>query len=320
MIALLYKKNTLYPKNVQKSTFFSLESLMLLITMIGCHSIYAKTWDFSAEALYLQPDLDAINIRGRSLPSNNTVHYENYNPSYNWGYQFIGTYHFTEKNDLSLNGLHFDKTYSKTFGHIIGNEATEINDLGSSIHPNLTIINLEYGQTFNPWTSHIRLFGGLQYVNFSTNEQSHVQIIAGSIDSRKNVKRGYQGEGVRFGANLAQEFQYHLGVEGSAAMALLTGTQHSNISFSPNSISTRLLSSTTVVPELEAKLGLTYTTVFQKNSLIWNVGWMWIHYFNGSLYDNYNLPLDISISQPSLSLSLQGLYFGFRYLQESYTS
>ncbi|MGV3740101.1 MAG: Lpg1974 family pore-forming outer membrane protein [Gammaproteobacteria bacterium] len=130
------------------------------------------------------------------------------------------------------------------------------------------------------------------------------------------MNRGYQGGGGRFGANLAQDFQYNLGVEGSAAMALLTGTQYSNTSFAPNSIPQRLLSSTTVVPELEAKLGLTYTSFLQNNSLIWNVGWMWIHYFNGNLYDKYNLPSDISVDQASLSLSLQGLYFGFRYLHE----
>ncbi|MGV3740100.1 MAG: hypothetical protein ACO1N3_02255 [Gammaproteobacteria bacterium] len=80
MFSLLYKKNTLYPKSVQKSTLNSRIILVLMVMVIGSNPIDAKTWDFGAEALYLQPDLDAINIRGRSLPSNNTVQYENYNP------------------------------------------------------------------------------------------------------------------------------------------------------------------------------------------------------------------------------------------------
>ena len=83
--------------------------------------------------------------------------------------------------------MHFARTYSKTFGFIIGDEGEQINDLGSSIRPDITIINLEYGQSYFLGDSSFRLFGGGQYVNFSANESSYVQLVDNSEENRKTV-------------------------------------------------------------------------------------------------------------------------------------
>lgn len=38
--------------------------LTYLTIILGSNPIFANHWDFGADVLYLQPDLDSLNIRG----------------------------------------------------------------------------------------------------------------------------------------------------------------------------------------------------------------------------------------------------------------
>ena len=111
---------------------------------------------------------------------------------------------------------------------------------------------------------------------------------------------------------MTHKFFNHLGAEGNFATALLTASQHSNTDFMPNAFANRFLSSTIVVPELEAKLGLNYVSFLHNSYVEGQIGWMWLHYFKGSVYDNYNLSSDALLGPSSNGFSVQGLYFGLQ--------
>jgi hypothetical protein len=280
------------------------------------HPVFSGSIDLTIQALFLEPNIDALNVRGQYIQPNGTIQYATYHPQYSWGYHIAGTYHFNPKYDVQISGLHFDKAYQRVFGQIIGNEGSLINDLHSTIQPNFTIINGALGQTYRMEHSTIRIHGGVQYADLATNENSAVQVISGAdiIPSTKQVSRGYNGVGPRFGADLSYDLPHGFGFVGQAAVALLTGNQYSNTSFSPSTIPSRLLSMSAIVPDLEGKLGMVYRSQIQAHHLEIQVGWMWIEYLKAIVYDNYNLPLTISLGQPELALGIQGPYFGLKWV------
>ena len=44
------------------------------------------TLNVAAQALYLQPDIDAVNFRGVRTIANGNIEYIHYNPQYAWGF------------------------------------------------------------------------------------------------------------------------------------------------------------------------------------------------------------------------------------------
>ena len=63
--------------------FFRQIIFTVFILPTFCKTSLASTWEFAAEALYLQPDIDILNFRG-GIPSDGKAYYVNYNPNYAW--------------------------------------------------------------------------------------------------------------------------------------------------------------------------------------------------------------------------------------------
>jgi hypothetical protein len=105
------------------------------------------------------------------------------------------------------------------------------------------------------------------------------------------------------------------GIYANGAGAILAGS--SKFSTSYTSVLGQGLtvsgSRTAVVPEIEAKLGATYTYAMAQGDLTLDAGWLWINYFNVNPAFS---PVDAAIdaSAAAGSFGLQGPYIGLKWL------
>lgn len=275
-------------------------------------------WDFGAQALYLQPSNSGSNLSG-TVTSGTEERYMNVNPQYSWGFEVEGSYHFNTGNDLNLNWYRVQRSTSKTYsGALAFNSATALTTATTTADPSWNAVNLELGQhvDFGDMKS-IRFHGGVGYVRLANN----TSFLGTGPTTVANLTRDntYNGFGPRVGADMAYGWGNGLGMYANAATALFVGSTSFNDTFtsSVSSLSgARSGSTTMVVPELEAKLGATYTYAMAQGDLILDAGWMWINYFDANLKDNKNWgsASATTASVDSKNFALQGPFFGLKWI------
>jgi len=303
-----------------------------------------SSWEFGVQALYLQPSYSIgsfLNI-GHQI-SETSFASSNFNPNWGFGFKLDGAYHFSSGNDVDVNWYHYQQTTSLTLsagsgGYIydsfIGEEfATTIL---ASIKPQWDAVNLELGQLVNLGdVRSVRFHGGLQYANIKTltaNKNLAINDISNVIDDFGGIvvfnstnTMQFHGLGPRIGADLHYDWHYGFAFYANGAAALLVGSQKFSpaavgkaISFDPfdpngaivlSPYSLNISGSTTViVPELEAKVGATYSYTLAQGNLSIDAGWMWVNYFNGQQANSYvqNRPTDFSVQGPYIGLKWLG--------------
>ena len=265
-------------------------------------------WDFGAQALYLNPtfsdDLGYVNaIQTTNVGSQlNTL-----NPKWGWGFQIEGSYHFNTGNDLNLNWYHLHNGRNGTWS-AAGTAAfapTGVVPSGAfSISPQWDAVNLEMGQHIDfSDMKNMRLHAGVEYARLNN-----------SISTVTN--RGYQtdnmtynGFGPRMGADLNYAIGNGFSIYGNSAATLLIGTGKRSITGNTvlPAVSNLPFSRTTMVPELEAKLGAMYDFSMAQGDLGLDVGYMWVNYFNSQAgLSSYGLG--------NSNFALNGLYFGLKWV------
>ena len=280
-------------------------------------------WGFGAKALYLQPSIGTrdINVTGTLLSVDGKTRYASLDPSYAWGFQVEGSYHFNTGNDVNLNWSRIEHSTTRHFGALdigvpIAPVVTESKD---TISPSWNAVNLEFGQRvdFGEMKT-IRFYGGATYARIAADiDRNNSAIIFGALVTAHTVRESvYNGFGPRLGADMAYGWGNGLGIYANTATALLVGTQ----SFDDNvyrtslpAVIARSASMTAVVPELEAKLGATYTYAIAQGDLILDAGWMWINYFDSNLYDKYRTGVLSSQGVETSNFALQGPYIGLKW-------
>jgi len=278
---------------------------------------FSGTFDFAAQALYLQPDLDEANYRGIARLATNTNQYMSFNPSYAWGFEIEGAYRFNNDYDLDLNWYHVKKNNWRSFGSIVGNEGNELSTANGTIEPGWNAVNLEFGQRiFFHETNLLRIHAGLQYAYLSINEVAHVVVAdLGNIPSKKQIELTYSGLGPRMGADLSHGWNNGFSIYSHLATAMLTGSRTTTtdyIQIPP--IPNRIVSTTNIVPEIELKLGANYTYVLKQGSASVDIGWMWFNYFKALYVDNFNINTNSVLEHTSTSFAMQGPYVGIKWV------
>ncbi|GGI87289.1 Lpg1974 family pore-forming outer membrane protein [Legionella impletisoli] len=263
-------------------------------------------WDFGAKALYLQPsytgDFSVTNFTNAS----NITTYNELVPGWSFGFMFEGSYHFGSGKDINLNWYHQGST--TTYSELTGTAAAP-QTLTVELRHKWDAVNAEFGQHVD-YGEHknIRFHGGAQYarINHNIYYNSAITTPADTIFMR------FKGFGPRAGLDMSYDWNNGLAVYAKTAAAVLAGSSdYSTVTLgliAPTGGSNG--SNTGVVPELEGKLGFTYSCSLAQGDLSLDAGYMWQNYFNAQ---TYRLAAATGISQTT-DYGLQGPYLGIKYI------
>lgn len=276
----------------------------------------ATAWDFGVQALYLQPVYDAdLGYVGHSTTNNNT-NYRDHDPKWGWGFKLEGSYHFSTGNDIDVNWYHLSKSHNRSFISDTVNHGDDRN-VNFYAKPQWDAVNFEFGQhvDFGDFKD-IRFHGGAQYARIKTGMSKAIYDLAttpATLLGTDSQQMTFNGFGPRTGMDMAYNWGNGFATYANAAATLLIGTSkfsHSDIDAadSTNTFADRG-SKTAMVPELEAKLGATYTFAMANGDLTLDAGYMWLNYFNAQHGINFN---STSISESDFALN--GPFLGLKWV------
>jgi hypothetical protein len=278
---------------------------------VPCES---TAWHVGGQALYLQPTTTAGSLNytlsdaaGAYLPKPN---------NWNWGFQLEGAYHYGTGSDTNLNWYHLNNTNTKTtqgpFNIIAGAGTTfnGTNQATTTLNPKWDEVNLEFGQRIDVADmKSIRFHGGVQYARIDNTGSLLITGVSNRVYTSQSIT--YNGFGPRIGLDFDYNWGNGVGVYARGASSLLAGTSKFNNETTGNvSIGSAAASitgsATTVVPELESKLGIKYDYAMAQGDLTLDFGWLWLNYFNAE-------PSVSGATITSGDFGLQGLYFGLKW-------
>lgn len=278
-----------------------------------------SAWSFGGEALYLQPRYSGADFLGSTVDaSSDNLRYPSANDNWNWGFKLEGAYHFYTGNDLNLNWSHFNTTSNRTITPPMGGRFLDLVDntyygsVSASRKPTWDAVNLELGQRVNFGDkTDIRFHGGIQYARINTDISYSAPLSSGTTSAALNLL--YNGFGPRAGFDITYHLIDAIAIYSQGAGSLLIGPNKFSEAGAGTTAATWfsiLGSTTTLVPEIEAKLGATYTYASSIGPLNLDLGWLWINYFNAQQNSLAEVPAGIQQSD----FGLQGPYIGLKWL------
>ncbi|ASQ44686.1 Lpg1974 family pore-forming outer membrane protein [Legionella clemsonensis] len=272
-------------------------------------------WDFGVYALYLQPTYDV----GFGYPFfttvDGTVRYRDLDPDWGWGFKLEASYHFNTGNDLNLNWYHWNKETTEGFSGVGFSEEFDGPFVGSHrFEPKWDAVNLEFGQhvDFGEFKD-IRFHAGVQYARIEHEITASGYVPPASVFTGFSVNGDHEfnGFGPRTGMDMTYNFGNGFAIYGNGAAALLVGDAKFNTAYGAGGLllGTASGSKTTIVPELEAKLGAKYTYAMAQGDLTLDAGWMWVNYFNA----NHFISPVTGLGHES-NFALHGPYAGLKWV------
>ncbi|MDX2346457.1 MAG: Lpg1974 family pore-forming outer membrane protein [Legionella sp.] len=281
---------------------------------IGSIDVADPKWALGADSLYMQPNFGNINYRGLQRTSAQDTNHATHPLPYLWGFKVYGSYSWDDASDVNLEWYRIKKSISKDFGGLLSGAGDPLSEVYGDITPNWNAVNMEFGYTsMLSDKNSARFHVGLEYAQILTDEKRYV-VLATGVPNSATINRFFNGVGARVGANFTHHFINNFDVYGNVATAILAGKHSSDTTYAAL-YSNRHVSVSAIVPELEAKLGAKYTYYSTRGALTLNAGWMWINYFNSTVFDNYNLLYD-TVNTTSTDFALQGLFFGLKWTPE----
>jgi hypothetical protein len=243
---------------------------------------------------------------------------------WNWGFQLEANYRFANGNDFNLNWyrLHTNLSTNNAPGkyQILSPGALQtinVTQSQESMNPQFDQVNLEIGQRFNYGVlKYLRFHGGAQYSRVANQTNSiYAYTISqnGSTTPNNdniNVASSFNGFGPRVGLDIFYDSPWNFSPYAKFAVGMLAGTTKTNVSIISSNFG-KSSSLSRVVPELDAKLGLTYNHVISQGLLSVDIGWLWMDYLNAL----GSISLGGYIPAPTSNFEVQGFYFGLKYSQ-----
>jgi hypothetical protein len=285
-------------------------------------------WHVGAEALYLKTsnsDLDYASVQtgGSAIPNGPAAKVD---PGYRWGFGVDVGFHFAGTgNDLLA---HYERLRSSGSDSIF-----DQNDiLTRFIHPYYAGIYSEahakvkysydaadilLDQAVNiGYRLHTHLAAGVRCADLDSNMDARYYNPVEPSTDEAILKSSFKGIGPRFALNETYDLCKGLGIDAGIGTSLLIGSMkasnHQSISVSSVSVLLTRGAVRHIVPELDAKGGLSYSLMLGTGKLTIITGWKVINYFNAQDYMIYtdNSSYGNYINSMS-SICFNGPYAGF---------
>ncbi|WP_133133936.1 Lpg1974 family pore-forming outer membrane protein [Legionella parisiensis] len=321
----------------------SLKKTTIAILALGSSAVFAGTmgpvctpgnvtvpcpatgWDIGGQALILQTMTDNdVSLNIASTPTGVAINTE-LDAQWNWGFQIEGSYHFNTGNDITLTWYHLDTSWNNHESFLNapnGLVDTEEVLVGFGHKNRWDAVNGEFGQ-FVDFSANkkIRFHGGFQFASIKRSVHAFATDFDAGIPDYTvgfNGDTQYNGFGPRTGIDMNYVFGNGFGIYAKAAAAVLVGSQKHgyNVGFVDADGSVPLLpvvftadvsgTRTSIVPELEAKLGASYAYPMAQGNLILDAGYMWFDYIHA--LNTTVLPVT------STDFAAAGPYFGLKYI------
>jgi hypothetical protein len=290
-------------------------------------------WNFGAGAIYLQPTVNStFGYLGYDAVGGIEIdppfiffdgldkRLNDFNPQWGWGFKIEGSYHYNRGDDINLNWYHInnsthrDRDFDFTFFLV---NVEDLFTLETSNNPKWDAVNLEFGKHMDfDETKSVRFHAGVQYSHIEMNTNLRLDDVPDFFE-RFNLNNDMKFNG--FGPRIGADFNYMLGnnfsIYGNGAAGLLVGTSSFNngIFFDEDLIIGNNGSRTTVVPELELKIGAKYVYVAAQGDFTLDAGYMWVDYLGEPLHSGlgaFGVALargtDFALNGPYIELKWEG--------------
>lgn len=288
-------------------------------------------WSFAADALYVQANnVGQVTTTSSVSGTTTTTASQNLQPDWTWGFRFAAGYYFGTGNDLNVNWTHFvNQTGQTTVATGIDplydaralTSGSAANSVTTDIDNTFDAVNFEFGQAVN-FGEHVdsRFHAGLQYAQIKqTLDQSDWNSSNVAIYNENNIESKFDGLGPRVGMDSAYSFGNGLSVFGNVAASLLVGdlkynqSQVRTVSTGTGATADTFNSSSSndnaIVPEMDAKLGLSYTKPLAQGDLSAEVGYEVANYWNSTVVSDTT-----ANGSDKTDFGYDGIFFGLKWL------
>ncbi|MFJ1268743.1 Lpg1974 family pore-forming outer membrane protein [Legionella lytica] len=282
-------------------------------------------WSLTANALYLQTN---FNQKFSYYPRGDNDIYNGLGGQWGWGYQLQASYLFNTGNELSVSWYHLDGAS----GNLKFNPLGEFDPLNVrlALKTQWDAVNGELGQLAKLGRDiNYRIHGGFQFARLKNTMNARVAFIvpadlldlfdADSIPPprRLHYNTSFNGFGPRTGFDMDYILGNGFTMYAKAATTLLVGTIKSSVTGLAEPLPSLRGSYSAIVPELEASVGLNYSYPTKRGDFLFDLGYLWVNYFNPfrnqNIMDNLANNQTVTSENRSTDLSISGLYFGLKY-------
>lgn len=306
-----------------------------------------SAWTFGVKALYLQPYYGNQSlfptIKRNEFGAERVV---KNTPNQAWGVMLEGGYSLNALNDIELNWTHLLNKQTIVHFHegfyqppmalangFIGPIPHQLTTL--TIKPNWDVVNLDLAHRVAITSSmNLRYLIGAQYAGIKTTATQTTLDLSNQVipaPSRGSIvfvgttsaSTAFNGAGPRLAMEAGYDCLSGLSLYANAGVAALMGSKQFNIVYmnslltssdgmviNPYPTLTRTrFNRSAVIPELEAKAGLSYTYLAQGQWTL-DLGWLWAAYYHAQLSSNLTGPL----STLNTSVGIHGPYAGLKWV------
>lgn len=245
-------------------------------------------WNLGVEALYLKPVHSAH--RGYEFTPLDT--YRSIDNEEDWGYRIEGSYHFSTGNDITMTWVHFDNESSQGgFAGFTPFSGPFLLPFNFNVDTRFDQVNLVMGQHVDMGLfKKTRFYAGLQYAKVRLDSQNQYLLTPPTIARFApagfvlNRNTDFNGVGPVVGIDYAYHLTPNFSVTANGAGSILYGASRydAGFVFLPSGLipATVYASKKSIVPGVEAKLGVNYGWMFPQGVLNIEVGYQVIDYFN----------------------------------------